>query len=66
MLGGERRLSRRVKFITENYVFTGGGLLSGGVRFLGESLSADIGLVTPVGVGEFFAFPIVNFVWKFK
>ncbi len=66
MIGGERRLSPRIKLVTENYVFNGGGILSGGVRFIGDSLSADIGLAAPVGAGGgLFAFPIVNFVWKF-
>ncbi len=66
MVGGERRLSRRVKFITENYAFTGGGIASAGFRFLGESFSADIGLFAPLGVGDLLiALPIVNFVWKF-
>ncbi|MSO48668.1 MAG: hypothetical protein EXQ49_02000 [Acidobacteria bacterium] len=65
MVGAERRVSRRIKFITENYFIGGDAVISGGGRFLGESLSADIGLFTPLGVGEAFAFPIVNFVWKF-
>lgn len=65
MLGGERRLSRRVKVITENYVFNGGGILSAGFRFLGQSLSADLGLFVPVAAGDFVALPIVNVVWKF-
>jgi hypothetical protein len=65
MLGVERRLGRRLKFISENYFIGGDAVISGGVRFLGESLSADIGLFSPIGAGELFAFPIVNFVWKF-
>lgn len=66
MVGGERRMSRRVKFITENYVWEGGkGLLSGGVRFLGDRLSADLGLVVPLNAEHFVAFPVVNFVWVF-
>lgn len=65
MVGGERRVSRRVKFMTENYMWDGGGLLSGGVRFLGERLSADVGLVVPLNAEKFFAFPVVNFVWVF-
>ena len=65
-LGGERRLNRRVKLVTENYHVGGVTLASGGFRFLGESLSADLGLVVPLGEDEIFAFPIVNFVWKFK
>jgi hypothetical protein len=66
MVGLERRLSRRIKFITENYVIGGEAIISGGVRFLGESLSADFGLVAPLVGDGLVAFPIVNFVWKFK
>ncbi len=43
MLGGERRISRNIKLITENYIWQdGGGIISGGVRFIGERLSADL------------------------
>lgn len=65
MLGGEHRVSRRTKLITENYFFEGGGFASAGVRFLGERLSADLSLAVPLGIDEFFAFPMINFVWKF-
>jgi hypothetical protein len=52
--------------MTENYIWKGGeGILSGGVRFLGERLSADLALAIPVGIGELFAFPVVNFVYVF-
>lgn len=67
MVGGERRLSRRTKLVTENYWFEGNnGLVSLGIRFIGDRLSADLGLVTPIGADEFFAFPMVNFVWAFR
>ena len=36
MVGGEHRIARRLKVVTENYAFRGGGFLSGGVRLLGE------------------------------
>ena len=65
MFGGERRVSRRVKLITENYVWEGSGLLSGGLRVLGDRLSAELGLVIPIGSNDFIAFPFVNFVWVF-
>jgi hypothetical protein len=65
MIGAEHRVSRRLKLVTENYLFHGGGLGTFGVRFLGERLSADLGLVVPIGAGDFFAFPMVNFVWQF-
>jgi hypothetical protein len=66
MVGGERRVRRNLKLITENYIWQGGdGIVSGGVRFLGERLSADLALAVPVGVGDFIAFPVVNFVYVF-
>jgi hypothetical protein len=66
MLGGERRVSRRVKVVTENYVFKHGAILSGGVRFLGDRLSADLGVLAPLsGESVFVLAPIVNFVWTF-
>jgi len=67
LLGGETRLSRNLKLLTENYLLPGeGGIVSGGVRFMGERLSADLGLAAPVGAGSssFFAFPLVNFTWS--
>ena len=66
MVGGEVRVRRSLKIITENYVWTGGsGILSGGVRFFGEKLSADLGLAFPIGTDEGFLFPVVNFVYVF-
>jgi hypothetical protein len=66
MLGGEKRLSKRVKFVTENYWFSDIGLISGGFRFLGERMSVDIGLVSPITSHEsVIFFPMINFVRKF-
>ena len=66
MGGAEGRVSRSLKVMTENYLWQNGeGILSGGVRFLGERLSADLALAIPLGVGEFFAFPVVNFAYVF-
>lgn len=66
MIGGERNASRHVAFVTENYIWKGGqGVVSGGVRFFGERLSADVGLAVPLGTGERFALPVVNFVYVF-
>lgn len=66
MVGGERRVRPNLKLITENYVWRNGGIVSGGVRFLGERLSADLGLAAPFGDDRvFFAFPVVNFVYVF-
>jgi hypothetical protein len=65
MVGGEHRVSRHVKLITENYAFDGAVIASFGVRFIGDRLSADLGLAVPIASGEVIAFPVVNFVWRF-
>lgn len=66
MIGGERRVRSNIKLITENYVWKGGnGIVSGGVRFIGERLSADLALAVPLGLGDVVAFPVVNFVYVF-
>lgn len=66
MIAAEHRASRRVKWITENYVFQGGGIVSGGVRLIGDRLSADVALAAPLGVEGFYVWPLVNFVWTFQ
>jgi hypothetical protein len=65
MIGAERRIAPRLKLMTENYVHQDGGLVCVGVRFLGDRLSADLGLAGPVGADSVFLFPMVNFVWRF-
>jgi hypothetical protein len=66
MIGGDRRLRRGLKVVTENYVWQGGdGIVSAALRFYGERLSADLGVFVPIGAGDLFALPIVNFVWAF-
>jgi hypothetical protein len=68
MLGGEARLTRRTKFISENYLFPKfGGLVSGGIRFFGERLSADFGIGAALGDegGAGCCLPLVNFIYSF-
>ncbi len=69
VLGGEARVSRRVKLLTENWVFPNGSdgftLVSGAVRFIGERLSTDFGLMGAAQSGAGCCFPMVNFVWNF-
>ena len=64
MVGGDRRQSARIKWITENWFWRGGGFVSGGVRFIGQRLSADVSLVVPL-IDETFAVPVVSFAWGF-
>jgi hypothetical protein len=67
MLGGERRLRRNIKLVSENYIWKGGeGVASVGFRFFGERLSADLGLAMPLGTDYFFAAPVINFVYVFN
>ena len=68
MIGGEARLTRRTKFLTENYLLPSesGGLVSAGIRFFGERLSADFGIGAAVGDGDTACcLPLVNFVYSF-
>jgi hypothetical protein len=64
---GETRLSSRVTLLSENYfVLDEGTMLSAGVRFIGQRLSADVGLAFPFfGQDALIFFPLVNFVWNF-
>jgi len=66
MVGGDRQVRRNMSFVTENYVWgSGDGVVSAGFRFFGERLSADLALAAPLGVGDVFVFPVVNFVFMF-
>ena len=65
MLGGEHRVSRRIKLVTENHAFKGGGFASAGIRLFGEKLSADFGMVLPLFGEEFILLPMINIVRKF-
>ena len=66
MVGGERRVRRNIKLITESYVWkNGNGVASAGIRFLGDRLSADLAIGVPFGLNDTFVFPIVNFVYVF-
>jgi hypothetical protein len=66
MIGGEHRVTRGMKILSENYIFNGGGILTGGVRWLGERFSADLALVVPTDGGTTVAFPLVNVVYGFS
>ncbi len=63
MIGGEHRVTRGIKLLTENYVFNGSGILTGGVRWIGERFSADLAMVVATDGGSAFAFPLLNVVY---
>lgn len=65
MAGVENRVSRRVKLVSENWIFPDGfGFLSLGPRFMGDRLSADLGVALAFGDDDTFFFPLVNFVYS--
>ena len=66
MIGGEHRVKRGMKLLTENYVFNGGGIVTGGVRWIGERFSADLAMVVPTDGSTTIAFPLVNVVYSFS
>lgn len=65
MVGGEAPVGRNIKWITENYAWDGAVISSGGFRFFGEKLAADLVLAFAFTDGSTFAFPVVNFVYRF-
>jgi hypothetical protein len=67
MLGGEMRVSRRNKLITENWLFPGegGGVISGGVRMMGDRWTTDLGLAALIGDSNLPYFPIISFSYNF-
>jgi len=68
MLGGETRVSRRIKLMSENYVLPDrvGYVLSGGVRVMGDRFSTEVAVfgAWSDGDGEC-CLPIVNFSYAF-
>jgi hypothetical protein len=65
MVGGEAPVRRSIKWITENYAWDGTVVSSGGFRFFGERLAADLVLAIAFTDSSTFAFPVVNFVYRF-
>ncbi len=68
MLGGEKRLSRRVSFVSENWIFPGADfpVVSYGFRFFGQGLSVDLALFNALGEEGFFpGLPWIDFVFNF-
>jgi hypothetical protein len=68
MLGGEKRFSRRMSFVSENWIFPGvdDPLVSYGFRFFGEDISVDLALFNMLGEDAIFpGVPWVDFVFNF-
>jgi hypothetical protein len=68
MVGAETRVSRRVKLLTENYFLPGetGVVFSGGIRFVGDRLSTDVGMAGAAADGDAgCCVPLINFSYAF-
>lgn len=68
LAGGEYRVRESVSLITDNALVPGedGALLSGGVRLMGDRLSADLGLSLLVDQSDWTCcVPVVNVQWAF-
>jgi hypothetical protein len=68
LIGGEKRLSRRIGLVTENYFVpseVGKPIVSGGVRFMSEKLTVDLALFNSPSDPIFPGVPWVSFVYKF-
>jgi hypothetical protein len=70
LVGFERRLSRSIKFISENWIVTGEdeSFLSFGIRVFGEKLAADLALIRPIGNTDLNDFPFnawLGFAYNF-
>ena len=69
VIGGEKRISRRISFVSENWIFpkVDNPLISYGARFFGENMSFDLGFITPTGEDFIFpGLPWVDFVFNFR
>ena len=68
MVGGETRVSRRIKLIAENYILPEevGVILSGGVRVIGDRFNTEIGILAGVSGDEAgCCVPLINFSYSF-
>jgi len=67
MLGGEKRVSRRIALVSENYLLPtrdNNLVYSFGIRFMGEKLTTDLALFNTSG-SSIIGVPYADFVFKF-
>lgn len=67
LIGGELRISRYTKIITENWFIADSdfNFASLGLRFLGENLAADFAFVIPLGSDDIVFIPWIGFAYNF-
>lgn len=67
-LGGQHRISRRVALISENWILPfddTDGVVSFGLRFIGEKIAVDLALATPLKDAIFPGVPLLGFTIKY-
>ena len=70
-LGGQHRVGRRIALISENWFFpfqnNSSGVISYGLRLLGEKISVDFAFANPISDGNTFfpGIPLLGFAIKF-
>lgn len=66
MVGGDRRLNRRMVFVSENYLVAGSGaMLMNGIRASWTRFSLDAAAMVLVGGGSVVGAPALNLSWRF-
>ena len=69
VLGGEKSIARRTKIVAESYFLPtvgGGAVVLGGLRFFGDRIAADLGLLSGFGSEvDLPAIPWVGFAYNF-
>ena len=68
VLGGGKRLTRRMAFITENWIVPGvdDTLISYGIRFMANNFTTDFALINTTGSNALFpGIPYIDFVFNF-
>ena len=67
MVGGEFRISRRIKLITENYHLPEAvdGVFSGGIRIMFARFNAEVGAIGATGDGLGCCLPLLNISYAF-
>jgi len=69
MVGGELRISKSLKLLTENWIPPRSDvwMLTGGIRFFGKQLAADLGFMYPAGAetSGFPFMPLISFAYNF-
>lgn len=67
MVGGTNRLSRRVAFVSENWLMpnTDRPVVSAGIRTIGDNVSWDFAFFSVLGGDGFIPIPWLGVAWKF-